>query len=301
MAEADRFGRGASPPPRHLHPGKDWEKAIGAAQEARGERQAQLPEARSPTTTASSRSPTHVHGRAYGGASAPRSSALEANRKCVRANLLRGEWLARARASTSRRSRRGRRSSQQDPGVFRPRRRGHGRELQGAGQARARACTLLRGLQHRYPALDFLNVVYQATAEQEGDEAAWRLVRDEVRRNPTLVGLDRLIDAELRARAARAPSGPAAHEEPRALARAGARRLPVRQLRLQGAPVLLAMSRVRRMGDVPAAAHGRARQPRTDTSQGCKLDNKRIIVPLDVPGSRTRSRSPRASTRSFAA
>jgi lipopolysaccharide biosynthesis regulator YciM len=57
--------------------------------------------------------------------------------------------------------------------------------------------SLLRGLQHRYPGLDLLNVVYQATAEHEGDEAAWRLVRDEVRRNPTLIGLDRLIDAEL--------------------------------------------------------------------------------------------------------
>jgi lipopolysaccharide biosynthesis regulator YciM len=56
---------------------------------------------------------------------------------------------------------------------------------------------LLRGLQSRYPTIDFLNVVYQATLEEIGDEAAYLLIRDEVRKTPTLVGLDKLLEAQI--------------------------------------------------------------------------------------------------------
>src|SRR5476651_1536613 len=65
------------------------------------------------------------------------------------------------------------------------------------------------------------------------------------------------------ARPAGAPPGSAAHEGPGALARAGARRVPVRQLRLQGAPIFLAMPGVWRVGDIPPAPHGGAGKPRT--------------------------------------
>src|SRR5476649_1665086 len=65
------------------------------------------------------------------------------------------------------------------------------------------------------------------------------------------------------ARPARAAPGPAAHEGPRPFARPGARGVSLRQLRLQGAAVLLAMSRVWRMGDLPGPPHGRAREPGT--------------------------------------
>jgi len=40
-------------------------------------------------------------------------------------------------------------------------------------------------------------VVFQSTLEAQGAEAAHKLVRDELRRNQTLLGLDRLLDAEL--------------------------------------------------------------------------------------------------------
>ncbi|APV50647.1 lipopolysaccharide assembly protein LapB [Betaproteobacteria bacterium GR16-43] len=135
-----------------------------------------------------------VHGRREG-ADAFLDRALEANRKCVRANLLRGEWKARegdhegAIAAWKK-------VEEQDPAYL-------GLAAEGmldsfkAMNKLGEGLSLLRGLQHRYPGLDLLNVVYQATAEHEGDEAAWRLVREEVRRNPTLPGLDRLIDAEL--------------------------------------------------------------------------------------------------------
>ncbi len=56
---------------------------------------------------------------------------------------------------------------------------------------------LLRGYLAKYPSLDLLNTVFQGTLEQSGPEDAYRLVRDELRRNPTLLGLDKLLEAQL--------------------------------------------------------------------------------------------------------
>jgi lipopolysaccharide biosynthesis regulator YciM len=56
---------------------------------------------------------------------------------------------------------------------------------------------LLRGYLEKYPSLDALNVVFQAMLERRGAEPAYRLVRDELRRTPTLLGLDKLIEAQL--------------------------------------------------------------------------------------------------------
>jgi lipopolysaccharide biosynthesis regulator YciM len=172
---------------------KDWEKAIDAARklEVSAKRNYQREIANYYCELAIT---AHVHGNAAEAEGYLRN-ALESNRKCVRANLLRGEWLARE----------GRHEEaiaawkaieQQDPAYFGLAAEGMVESYKALGQL-GEGLSLLRGLQHRYPGLDLLNVVYQATAEHEGDEAAWRLVRDEVRRNPTLVGLDRLIDAEI--------------------------------------------------------------------------------------------------------
>ena len=56
---------------------------------------------------------------------------------------------------------------------------------------------LLRGYLAKYPSLDLLNSVFQGTLEQEGPDVAYRLVRDELRRTPTLLGLDKLLEAQL--------------------------------------------------------------------------------------------------------
>jgi lipopolysaccharide biosynthesis regulator YciM len=172
---------------------KDWGKAIDAAKklEVSARRNYQKEIANYHCELAIGE---HVHGR-HEAAQQHLALALEANRKCVRANMLRGEWLARA----------GRHEEAlaawkaieaQEPQYFGLAAEGMVESYKALGRP-AEGLSLLRGLQHRYPGLDLLNVVYQVTAEQEGDEAAWRLVRDEVRRNPTLVGLDHLIDAEL--------------------------------------------------------------------------------------------------------
>ncbi len=172
---------------------KDWEKAIGAAKklEVSARRNYQKEIANYYCELAITE---QVHGRREP-ADKYLGLALEVNRKCVRANLLRGEWLARE----------GRHEEAiaawkavepQDPAYMGLAAEGMVESYRALGRL-GEGLQLLRGLQHRYPGLDLLNVVYQATAEHEGDEEAWRLVREEVRRNPTLVGLDRLIDAEL--------------------------------------------------------------------------------------------------------
>jgi lipopolysaccharide biosynthesis regulator YciM len=63
--------------------------------------------------------------------------------------------------------------------------------------AEAEGLTLLRGYLAAYPSLDLLDVAFQSTLSAEGPEAAYQLVRDELKRNPTLLGLDKLLEAEL--------------------------------------------------------------------------------------------------------
>jgi lipopolysaccharide biosynthesis regulator YciM len=56
---------------------------------------------------------------------------------------------------------------------------------------------LLRGYLTKYPSLDLLNVVFQGMLESQGTEPAYRLARDELRRMPTLLGLDKLLEAQM--------------------------------------------------------------------------------------------------------
>jgi lipopolysaccharide assembly protein B len=56
---------------------------------------------------------------------------------------------------------------------------------------------LLRGYLAKYPSIDLLNVVFQGMLESQGNEPAYQLARDELRRMPTLLGLDKLLEAQL--------------------------------------------------------------------------------------------------------
>ena len=122
-------------------------------------------------------------------------SALERNRKCVRASLLLGdievqqECFAEAIACWQR-------IEQQEPAylaLVAQRLLDAFRKL----DRREEGLQLLRGYLERYPSLDLLDVVFQLVLESEGIESAYELVRSELRRNPTLLGLDKLIDARL--------------------------------------------------------------------------------------------------------
>ena len=56
---------------------------------------------------------------------------------------------------------------------------------------------LLRGYLSSYPSLDLLNVVFQATLTRQGAEPAYQLVRYEMKRAPSLLGLDKLLEAQM--------------------------------------------------------------------------------------------------------
>jgi lipopolysaccharide biosynthesis regulator YciM len=56
---------------------------------------------------------------------------------------------------------------------------------------------LLRGYLSNYPSLDLLNVVFQATLTRQGAEPAYELVRYEMKRAPSLLGLDKLLEAQM--------------------------------------------------------------------------------------------------------
>lgn len=56
---------------------------------------------------------------------------------------------------------------------------------------------LLKGYLSSYPSVEMLNVVFDAELKMHGVESAYHLVRDELRKHPTLLGLDRLLEAQL--------------------------------------------------------------------------------------------------------
>ena len=64
-------------------------------------------------------------------------------------------------------------------------------------ERREEGIALLSGYLERYPSLDLMEVVYQLILEGEGSEAAYRMVRAELQRNPTLLGLEKLMGARL--------------------------------------------------------------------------------------------------------
>lgn len=56
---------------------------------------------------------------------------------------------------------------------------------------------LLEKYLEKYPSLDLMNVLFNAILQRDGAEAAYKLVRDELKRHPTLLGLDKLLEATL--------------------------------------------------------------------------------------------------------
>jgi lipopolysaccharide biosynthesis regulator YciM len=63
--------------------------------------------------------------------------------------------------------------------------------------AQAQGIRVLRSYQAQYPSLDLLNALFTLVLEHEGPDAAASLIKEELARNPTLLGLDRLLEAQL--------------------------------------------------------------------------------------------------------
>ena len=121
--------------------------------------------------------------------------AMQENRKCVRASLLHGDLLlqeGKAQEAIAA----WQRIEQQDPAylalVAQRLLETHRKQ-----ERLAEGIALLSGYLERYPSLDLLEVVYQLVLESDGTEAAYRLVRAELQRNPTLLGLEKLMSARL--------------------------------------------------------------------------------------------------------
>ncbi len=122
-------------------------------------------------------------------------TALERNRKCVRASILQGDIEAQQDRSKEAIAC-WQRIEQQDPtylALVAQRLLDAFRKL----VRRDEGLQFLRGYLEHYPSLDLLDVVFQLVLESEGAEAAYALVRDELKRNPTLLGFDKLLDARL--------------------------------------------------------------------------------------------------------
>jgi lipopolysaccharide assembly protein B len=122
-------------------------------------------------------------------------AALEANRKCVRASLLWGD-LERTQNNLEKAVDHWKRVESQNPAYLALVAQRLVEAYRDAGRAEE-GLTLLAGYLERYPSLDLLDTVFQQTLEAKGAEQAYEIVRDELKRNPTLLGLDYLLEAQI--------------------------------------------------------------------------------------------------------
>jgi len=122
-------------------------------------------------------------------------TALEENRKCVRASLQLGD-LDKAAGQPEKAIEQWRRIESQDPAYLALAAQRLAETHRESGRAEEGVRVLADYLE-RYPSLDLLDTVFQMTLETKGPEEAYKLVRDELRRNPTLLGLDRLLEAQI--------------------------------------------------------------------------------------------------------
>jgi len=125
------------------------------------------------------------------------ASALAANRKSVRANLVLGDMHAAA-GEHALAIEAWKRIEQQQASYLSLCARRFLDSFRALGKV-DEGLTLLRGYLASYSSLDLLDVVFQATLEAQGAEAAYQMVKEELRRNPTLLGLDKLLEAQIQA------------------------------------------------------------------------------------------------------
>lgn len=121
------------------------------------------------------------------------ADALAVNRRCVRASILLGDVLA-AEGRDEEAVEAWKRVENQDPEY-----------LSLVGEKLTEACSrlgrreqgqyLLRSWLEQNPSLDLLEQVFRGVEETQGAKAAYDLVRNELKRNPTLLGLEKLLEA----------------------------------------------------------------------------------------------------------
>ena len=172
---------------------KEWEKAIAIAEQMPGHAE-HLWHKEIAEFNCELAASDLLNGR-LDAARARLDAALAANRKCVRATLMRGELEAKLGAGETALAT-WQSIEQQNPAFLAlaaEKMINASREL---GRENA-GIDLLRGYLERHSSLDLLDSVFQAELRARGPETAYTLVRDELRRNPTLLGLDKLLEAQV--------------------------------------------------------------------------------------------------------
>jgi lipopolysaccharide biosynthesis regulator YciM len=128
-------------------------------------------------------------------ANAQLDHALREYPLCVRANLLRGQWLEsqgrHAEAIAVWRA-----IEAQDASYLGLAAEGFLRAHQALGKG-AEGLAELSRMQSQYPSLDIFTILFKATLKEQGADAAADLVKEDLRLNPTLVGLDHLLEARV--------------------------------------------------------------------------------------------------------
>jgi len=123
------------------------------------------------------------------------SEALSVNRRCARANILLGDTeMGQGRPQAAIEYWKG--LENQSPAYISL----VAEKLLGAYRSLGRedeGLKLMRGYLANNPSLDLLNAIFQGELERRGADHAYRMVRDELARNPTLLGLDKLLEAQL--------------------------------------------------------------------------------------------------------
>ncbi|HWU84382.1 MAG TPA: lipopolysaccharide assembly protein LapB [Rhodocyclaceae bacterium] len=121
--------------------------------------------------------------------------ALAVNRKCTRASILQGD-MAMQQGDPAAAIEHWKRIEQQNP-VYLALVAGKLMEAYRQLGKEAIGVQLLRNYLEHYSSLDLLDAVFQAEIANANPAGAYVLVRDELRRNPTLLGLDKLLEAQL--------------------------------------------------------------------------------------------------------
>ncbi|MCB1938018.1 MAG: lipopolysaccharide assembly protein LapB [Rhodocyclaceae bacterium] len=121
--------------------------------------------------------------------------ALKVNPRAVRASLLKGDLCLRS-GDEAGAIEAWKRIETQDPVYLALAAERMMASYDRAGRA-AQGVQLLRAYLERHPSLDLLDTVFEWTVKQQGARGAYDLVREELRRNPTLLGLDKLLEAAL--------------------------------------------------------------------------------------------------------
>ncbi len=165
--------------------------------------------------------------------------ALRVNRRCVRAAMLQGDIHA-ALGDDVTALESWKRIEQMEPGFLSQVAERMMDAYRRANDADA-GIQLLRYYLDRYPSLDLLDSVFQWDMEHQGPHVAYALVRDELKRNPTVLGLNKSLEAAVFALPAEKRTDVRADQGPHPRPHTSRRALLLRTLWFQGTTVLLAL------------------------------------------------------------